>query len=114
MNTIRKISKGLMAAIITLVLANPLFSQTEGTVKSSEVKIEKAFSAIEVTGVYKVIINQGDEQLVRFESKQELEGNVWAEVNGNTLSFGCKNINPKKVTIYVTFRNLEKVYVSGA
>ncbi len=80
----------------------------------SEVQIEKPFVAVEAGSVYKVILQQGETQKVRFESPEDLEGKVFAEVDGTTLSFGAKGINPKKLTITVYYVNLERLETTGA
>lgn len=104
---------GLIMLLIMTVLTAPAFAQ-EKAAYSSEVAIDKKFNAIEVGGVFKVFLQQGTEQIVRFEAKEDIAGKVWAEVKGTTLTFGTRNVSPSKVTIYVNYVSLERLEATGA
>ncbi len=61
-----------------------------------------------------MILEQGPAQVVRFESTEDITGKIWADVEGSTLTFGSKGIDPKKVNIHVFFTSLERLETSGA
>lgn len=102
-----------MMFLILLMLSINLTAQ-ENTAKSSEVTIDKKFTSVEIGSVFKIILQQGTNQVVRFESTEDITGKVWADVEGSTLTFGSKQIDPKKVNIYVTYTSLDRIEASGA
>ncbi len=95
--------------LIAILLFGSVYSQN-----ISEISLKDQFNSIEVESVYKVMLSQGQEQKVRFESPDDLNGKVWAEVDGGILSFGSKGLDIKKITIYVQCTRLEKLEITGA
>ncbi|MHC1706284.1 MAG: DUF2807 domain-containing protein [Bacteroidales bacterium] len=113
MKTLFNKLSGLLILLIALVSTLNVYAQ-DNTAKFSEVTIDKKFNALEVNSVYKVFLQQGTTQMVRFESSEDITGKIWADVEGSTLTFGSKGIDPKRVNIYVIFTGIERIETNGA
>ncbi len=83
------------------------------------VKQERAigsFSGIEVGGAFKVFLTQGDKEHLVVEADENLLELIETEVRGNTLKITTsKDIkNSSAMNVYVTFKDLNSLDVSGA
>jgi len=77
-----------------------------------------AFSAIDVSGVGKVVITQGDTDGLLVETDDNLQAIVRGEVRGDTLFLGIKpNVSlgsATRLTFAVTVQDLTAISLSGA
>lgn len=75
-----------------------------------------SFNSIRVSSAFEVILSQGDYEKVVVEANENLMDNIKTEVKGSKLivsSRGCLK-NHKTIKIYITFKNINSLYVSGA
>lgn len=74
------------------------------------------FSGIEVGGAFHVFLTQGSSEALVVEADENLLDIIKTEVKGNTLSIKTtKDISDSKaLNIYVTFKDLKELDVSGA
>ncbi len=74
------------------------------------------FSGIEVGGAFKVFLTQGSAEALVVEADENLLQYIDTDVRGNTLTIkNTKEINnPKALNVYVTFKDLNELDISGA
>ncbi|MCB2221677.1 MAG: DUF2807 domain-containing protein [Bacteroidetes bacterium] len=74
------------------------------------------FSGIEVGGAFKVYITQGDEEKLVVEADENLLEVIETEVSGRTLEISTKEDirDSKALNIYITFKSLDHLEISGA
>lgn len=74
------------------------------------------FNGIEVGGAFEVYLTQGDKESLVVEADENLLDIIETEVHGNTLKIRTtKDIkNPKELNVYITFKELKSLDVSGA
>ncbi len=75
-----------------------------------------SFSAINVSGAFNVILTQGDAESVTVEADENLHPIIKTKVKGNMLHINAKeNIGwAKALNIYVSFKSLDEIDISGA
>src|SRR6476660_4162599 len=100
----------LVAQDVTVVDAN-----------ASPRQISGSFSKIKVSSAMKVILTQGDtESVVVSASEEKYKADIMTEVKNNTLHIYSDNngmwVNKtnRKLKVYVSFKQLEAITVSGA
>ncbi|MCX6284351.1 MAG: DUF2807 domain-containing protein [Bacteroidetes bacterium] len=81
-----------------------------------ETRVVSSFDGIEVSGAFNVYLKQGGVEEVIIEADDNLQPLIRAEVHGSTLVIDTKKpINhPSALKVYITFKDLKKVEVSGA
>jgi hypothetical protein len=81
-----------------------------------ETRVVSSFDGIEVSGAFSVYLRQGSNEEVVIEADENLQPVIRAEVHGSTLVIDTKKpINhPTALKVYITFKDLNKVEVSGA
>lgn len=86
-----------------------------GKVISDERNVSN-FEKIQVGGAFNVFLTQGDKEYLRIEAEENLMSYIKSEVIGGKLKiYSDKNLNPtKEMKIYLTFKNLEDIDISGA
>ena len=86
-----------------------------GNVKKEARKIS-SFNGVEVSGAFKVFLKQGTTEEIVVEADENILPAIRTEVYGSTLKIETKKpINHVTVLkVYVTFRNLDKINLSGA
>ena len=75
------------------------------------------FDALEISGAFEVHLNQGSSESLTVEAESDLIDKIVTEVQGKTLKIHterncCKNA--KTMTIYLTFKDLSFMDISGA
>jgi hypothetical protein len=84
------------------------------------VSVEKQlsdFDALEVSGMFKVYLVEGDNPMVRIVTDENLQEYVMAEIENNTLKLGMKGNNsysPSRMEAYITVTYLNELSLSGA
>jgi len=75
-----------------------------------------SFSAIDVGGAFHVFLTQGNEEKLVVEADENLLDIITTEVRGNTLKISTdKDIrNYDVLNVYITFKELEDLDISGA
>lgn len=112
-----KTLKLTLAAIMLFSLAiTSAYAQTKGNGNvTTETREMSSFDAIKVGCAIKLHISQGDQQLVKVETDDNLQSRVITKVTNGTLNLECSNIqNPTKLDVYVTAVKLTSIDASGA
>jgi hypothetical protein len=113
MKTLKLTLAGMM--LLTLAFTS-VKAQTRGNgnVTTQERQIPD-FNAINVSCAIHLYISQGDRQMVKVETDENLQGKILTKVNNGTLQLSCDNIkDATKMDIYVTAVTLSKIDASGA
>lgn len=84
--------------------------------QSTEIRKVGSFNGIRTGGSWNVILEKGDREEVRLESKKFDLSKVITEVKDNSLNIGLEKGNHKNVnfTVYVTYRELESIKSGGS
>lgn len=104
-------SLNLIALILMLnFLTNTALSQTV------EIRKLSPFNKIKTGGSWDVILQKGDHEEIRLETRNFDLRNVRTEVNGNNLDISLVPGNHRNVdlTVYVTYKELESIKSSGS
>ncbi len=86
------------------------------TIVNIDYSIDK-FTRLDVSGMYKVILSEGDVPSVEIETDENLQDYVEVKVRNNTLHLSMKSgnsYNPSKLIAYVTVNTLTSMDLSGA
>ena len=112
--------KTLKLALTGLVLLTFAYSSVKaqtrgnGNVTTQERKVS-SFDAIEVGCAINLFISQGDQQLVKVQTDENLQERINTKVENGTLKLSCDKINDAtKMDVYVTAVKLSKIDASGA
>lgn len=75
-----------------------------------------SFDAIKVGGAFNVFLSQGNSESLTIEADENLMPIIESKIKGGTLVISSKeNIrDSKKLNIYITFKNIDKLNISGA
>ncbi|PSL48133.1 putative autotransporter adhesin-like protein [Chitinophaga niastensis] len=88
-----------------------------GNVKQ-EARNATPFKDISTSGVYKVIILQGNTHSIKIEAEDNLLPYIITDISGGKLDIHSKkgyNIQPtKEITVYITLQKVERLSASGA
>jgi len=105
-----KTTKITFFVLMLTLFASVLHAQT------SETRNVGSFNAIKTGGSWNVILEKGDREQVRLETKNFDLSKVITEVKGNSLNIGLEKGNYKNVnfTVYVTYRELESIKSGGS
>lgn len=84
--------------------------------QTTETRNVGSFNAIKTGGSWNVILEKGDREEVRLETKNFDLSKVITEVKANSLHIGLEKGNYKNVnfTVYVTYRELESIKSGGS
>ncbi len=113
MKTLKLTLAGMM--LLTLTLSS-VKAQTkgDGNVTTQERQVA-AFDAIKVGCAINLYVSQGDKQMVKVVTDENLQNRITTKVSGGILSLGCENVkDASKMDVYVTAVNLSKIDASGA
>jgi len=113
MKTLKLTLTGMM--LLTLIFTS-VKAQTKGTgsITTQEREVP-AFDAIKVGCAINLYISQGDKQMVKVVTDENLQDRIITKVANGTLSLSCDNIkDATKMNVYVTAVNLSKIDASGA
>jgi hypothetical protein len=113
MKTLEKaLSVGIILALTALLPFTVMAQDHNITIQERTVA---PFDAIDVGSAFTVILSQGDQQLVKVETDENLQSRVVTEVEDNELRISSKGMNnPGKLNIYITVKQLHSLNVSGA
>jgi len=111
--------------MVLLLLAGLFFAACDFDVNSirgdkNVVSVEKQlshFDAIEVSGMFKVYLVEGDNPMIQIVTDENLQQYVKAEIENNTLKLGMKGSNsysPTEMKAYITVNYLSELSLSGA
>lgn len=113
MKTLRLTLTGLMLLTLT-VTGVKAQTRGNGNVTTQERQVA-AFDAIKVGCAIKLYISQGDQQLIRVETDDNLQDRIITKVSNGTLNLECDNVkDATKMDVYVTAVKLSKLDASGA
>jgi hypothetical protein len=108
----KALSMGILLALTALLPLTALPQDRNITLQERNVA---PFDGIDVGGAFTLILSQGDMQLVKVETDENLQSQVLTEVKNNELRISSGGMkNPGKLNIYVTVKQLHSLNVSGA
>ena len=112
------VALSLMLGLVTLASSSCLFMEgVDGNGKVvKETRNVSNFDAIKIGGAFDVYLKQGNSESLVIEADENLMDLIKTDVRGGTLVIDTReNIrNSKELNIYITFRQLEKLNLSGA
>ncbi len=112
------VALSLMFGLVTLASSSCMFMQgVDGNGKVvKETRNVSNFDAIKIGGAFEVYLSQGSSEGLVIEADENLMDLIKTEVRGGTLVIDTKeNIrNAKDLNLFITFRDLEKMDLSGA
>jgi hypothetical protein len=77
-----------------------------------------SFNEVEINGGYEILLSKGDKESLKIEADDNLHQYIEVDVKGNTLFIRNKKDieihDSKKMKIYLTYNNLNKLEVNGA
>ena len=113
MKTLKRILSMRIILVLTAVLPQTILAQDHNiTIQERNVAL---FDAVDVGGAFTIILSQGDPQMVKVETDENLQSRVTTEVEDGVLKISGKAMNnPGKLNIYVTIKQLHSLNVSGA
>lgn len=113
MKTLKLTLTGMM--LLTLLFTS-VKAQTKGNGSVTTQEREMAaFDAIKVGCAINLYVSQGDKQMVKVVTDENLQDRIITKVTNGTLSLSCDNIKDAiKMNVYVTAVNLSKIDASGA
>jgi len=82
----------------------------------SDLRQLPAFGKVDISGAYKIILEQGDKEQILVEGDAENLPKVLTKVEGGTLVITNKEKNNSsgKITLTITFKNIDELSCSGA
>jgi len=112
------VALSLIFGLITLASTSCMFMDgVDGNGKVvKETRDVSSFDAIKIGGAFEVYLSQGSSEGLEVEADENLLDLIRTEVRGGTLVIDTKeNIrNSKEMNLYITFKDLEKLDLSGA
>ncbi len=106
---------------VMLIMSAMLLASCENVLVGSGNIVKKtfdvgSFSAIKVSGVFKVVLTQGASEQVVIEADDNLMRLVNVDVRGGTLEIGTSNYTFSNPTLraFITIRTLEQMTINGA
>lgn len=122
----KRIAAYFLVALPLLLTASVLVSfarQSEERIKGNgnvkgESRTASTFTDISTSGVYKVVIEQGNTHSIRVEAEDNLLPYILTDIAGGELRIHSKkgyNIQPtKEIKVYITLQKVDKLSASGA
>jgi len=113
MKTLKLTLAGMMLLTLTITGVKAQ-TRGDGNVTTQERQVS-SFSAINVGCAIHLYISQGDKQMVKVVTDENLQARITTKVSNGTLNLSCDNVrDATKMDIYVTAVNLSKIDASGA
>lgn len=113
MKTLKKTLSVGIVLVLTVLL--PLITLAQDHNITLQERNVAPFTGIQVGGAFTVILSQGDPQVVKVETDENLQSHIITEVNNGELRITGKSMNnPGKLNVYVTVKQLHSLNVSGA
>ena len=114
--------KKIILSFLVLLAVTGIYAQKTISDPNAQVREAKGFTAIKLSSAFDVYISQGDEALAVSASDSKYLDNIKTEVSGGTLRIwfeggnGVKSWNTGKMKLkaYISFRDINKLDVSGA
>ena len=114
--------KKIIFFFLVLLAATGIYAQKTISDPNAQVRDAKGFTAIKLSSAFDVYISQGEEALAVSASDPGYLENIKTEVSGGTLriwfdggkGFKGWNTGKMKLKAYISFRDLNKLDVSGA
>lgn len=101
----------LLTLIYTSVKAQ---TKGNGNVITQERQVA-AFDAIKVGCAIQLYISQGEKQVIKVETDENLQNRITTKVSNGMLVLDCDNVqNATKMNVYITAVSLSKIEASGA
>lgn len=84
--------------------------------KEDRSKLAKGISGIQIDGIGKVFIKQGDQESLTIEANENLLPQIITEINHGTIQLGIQGCCVGKITLnyYITLRNLKNISSNGS
>ncbi len=103
---------------ILLMILSLITVFTIGAFAGKQDRPTGSFTEIEISSAFKVVLTQGNIEKLTLEGDDELLQRVITETRGNKLIINFKdgtyNKSFKEVTVYLTFKTLSSIELSGA
>ncbi|RYG28452.1 MAG: DUF2807 domain-containing protein [Chitinophagaceae bacterium] len=112
--------KKILFTFLCMALAAAAFSQKTINDPNVEVREAKNFEAMEISNAFDVYLSQGNEESVAVSaSDPKYRDNIKVEVRGGVLIIGYDkqikwNSGNKKLKAYISFKQLNRLKISGA
>ena len=113
MKTLKLTLAGMMLLTLT---CSSVKAQTKGNgdVTTQERQVPD-FEAIKVGCAINLYVSQGDKQVVKVVTDENLQDRIVTKVSNGTLNLSCNNVrDASKMDVYVTTVNLTKIEADGA
>lgn len=106
----------LILLSLTLGLGVQQISATNTYSPEREDRSISGFTRLGVSGGFEVMLTQGNSESVTIEADENIIDNIKTRVTGNTLEVYTKGTirNYKIMRVYITFKQLESIDLSGA
>lgn len=74
------------------------------------------FTELEVSGAFEIVLTQGNSESLTIEADENIMDNIKTRITGNTLEIYTKGTirNYRVMRVYITFKQLESIDLSGA
>jgi len=106
----------IVCLMMLTMMSRPLWAAADERVVRDRAVGE--FSELSVGGAFEVILIQGDTYALKVESKEDQYEKVITELKGDRLRIRYESSrwerNHSKITLYITYKSLEELDISGA
>ncbi|MNS57704.1 hypothetical protein D3C72_906000 [compost metagenome] len=119
--TIKSIGAFALAAL--LMISTMSFTTVNDDSKTKKAKKETtpvrkemqvaAFETVKVSGNFKVMLSQGNEQKIIIEAPEEMANAVQSFVSENELNIYTTDAVKKKITLWVTLKDIHNISTYG-
>ncbi len=111
------ITFGILAGFTMTNCGNVNFSGIKGNGKivKDERKVND-FSGIEASGAFNIVLNEGENNLIKVEADENIVKHIITKVEDNILKLYTDTSinNTKKLNIFITYKNLNSIDCDGA
>lgn len=106
----------LLLSIFLGLSVQQLSAGVAGFAAEREDRNVSGFTKLDVSGGFEIILTQGRSESLTIEADENVLSKIKTNVTGNTLEIYSKGIirNYSKIRIYLTFKQLESIDLSGA
>jgi len=115
---IKSVTNKFMLILLCLILGLGVqqISANNTLTPAREDRNMSGFTRLEVSGGFEVVLTQGNNESVTIEADENIIDNIKTRVTGKTLEVYTKGTirNYKIMRIYITFKQLESIELSGA
>jgi len=116
---IKSATNKIMLILLSLILG---FSFQQVSANNSTLTPDRedrsvsGFTQLEVSGAFEIVLTQGNTESLTIEADEKIMSSIKTRVTGNTLEIYTKGTirNYKVMRVYVTFKQLESIDLSGA